>query len=49
MIDYTSSLMWLVAWPVVIYISYKFITLNIGHLKKLEQLDKESTEEQRSA
>jgi hypothetical protein len=41
MIDYTSSLAWLAAWPVVIYLSYKFVRLNINHLKKLEKLDEE--------
>ncbi|MFP4331910.1 MAG: hypothetical protein ACLFQJ_01295 [Campylobacterales bacterium] len=41
MIDYTSSIMWLIAWPLIIYISYKFIRLNISHLQKLEKMDEE--------
>lgn len=41
MIDYTSSIMWLIAWPLIIYISYKFIRLNITHFQKLEKMDEE--------
>lgn len=33
-IDYTSALLWYASWPVVIYISYKFVLLNIEHLEE---------------
>lgn len=34
MIEYMDSLMWLVLWPVVVYISYRLILKNI---KKYEE------------
>jgi len=33
-VDYTSALLWYAAWPVAIFISYKFIRLNIEHLEE---------------
>jgi len=36
---YTASLIWFVLWPVMIYISYKFVSLNIKHFQKLERLE----------
>lgn len=30
--------LFLLAWPLVIYLSYKFIRLNISQLEKLEKL-----------
>lgn len=33
-IDYTSALLWYASWPVVIFISYKFVLLNIEHLEE---------------
>jgi len=40
-INYTYALLWYASWPVVIYISYKFIMLNIEHLEEnLETKDK---------
>jgi len=32
-INYTYALLWYASWPVVIYISYKFVVLNIEHLE----------------
>jgi len=34
MVDYTSGLLWLSVWPVLIYVSYKFIVLNINHFEE---------------
>jgi len=40
-VDYTSALLWYASWPVVIFISYKFVLLNIEHLEEnLEKKDK---------
>ncbi len=33
-INYTSALLWYATWPLAIYISYKFILLNIEHLEE---------------
>lgn len=40
-INYTSALLWYASWPLVIFISYKFIMLNIEHLEEnIETKDK---------
>lgn len=46
--EYTASLLWLSAWPVLIYISYRFVKLNVTHFKRLESLDFTQTEEKKS-
>lgn len=38
MIDYTYSLLWLLSWPAVIFLAYKFIRLNIRQLERMERL-----------
>lgn len=40
-LDYTSALLWYASWPIVIFISYKFVMLNIEHLE--ENLEKKDT------
>jgi hypothetical protein len=40
-VDYTSAILWYASWPVAIWISYKFIRLNIEHLEENLE-DKES-------
>lgn len=47
MVDYTSSLIWLAAWPLVIFLGYKFAALNIRRIERLEQL--EALEQEREA
>lgn len=42
-LDYTSAILWYASWPVVIYISYKFVMLNIEHLE--ENLEKKEQQE----
>ncbi len=32
-IDYTHAIIWYMVWPLVIFLSYKFIRLNIEHLE----------------
>jgi hypothetical protein len=39
-IDYTTAILWYATWPLVIYVSYKFIRVNIEHLEEnLENKD----------
>jgi len=33
-VDYTSAIIWYAMWPLVIFLSYKFIRLNIEHLEE---------------
>ena len=33
-INYTSAILWFSLWPVVIYISYRFVLTNITHLEE---------------
>lgn len=33
-IDYSSSILWLATWPILIYATYRFIVLNIGHFEE---------------
>jgi hypothetical protein len=46
--EYTASLIWFSAWPVLIYLSYRFVKLNVTHFKRLESLDLNKTEEKKS-
>lgn len=32
-ISYVNGILWYIVWPVTIYISYKFIRVNIEHLE----------------
>lgn len=38
MVDYTTSLIWLAIWPLIIFIGYKFAAFNIAHFTRLESL-----------
>lgn len=38
MVDYTASLIWLAAWPLIIFLGYKFTALNIDHFARCEKL-----------
>jgi hypothetical protein len=46
--EYTASLIWFSAWPVLIYLSYRFVKLNVTHFKRLESLESNKTEEKKS-
>ena len=37
--EYLTETIWYLSWPVLIYISYKFVTLNLHHYKKMERLE----------
>jgi len=37
-INYTSAILWFSLWPLVIYVSYRFVLMNITHLE--ENLEK---------
>lgn len=32
--DYTTALIWYAMWPLVIFVAYKFVRMNIEHLEK---------------
>lgn len=34
MVNYTAGMLWMATWPVLIYVSYKFIMLNITYFEK---------------
>lgn len=33
-ISYTAEIIWLLTWPALIFVSYKFIALNINHAEE---------------
>ncbi len=33
MVNYTAGILWMATWPVLIYVSYKFVMLNISHFE----------------
>ena len=33
-ISYTAGIIWYSVWPVLIYVSYRFVSLNIEHFEK---------------
>lgn len=33
-INYTSGFLWLCVWPITIYVSYRFIVLNIEYFEE---------------
>lgn len=37
--QYIHEILWLLSWPLVIYLGYSFCKLNINQLKRVEQLD----------
>lgn len=32
---YLESILWLLSWPVLIYVSYKFVKLNLKHFEEV--------------
>ncbi|WP_297442181.1 hypothetical protein [Sulfurimonas sp.] len=34
-----AEMIWYASWPVVIYLSVKFVQLNLNHYKKMERLE----------
>ena len=40
-VDYTTALIWYALWPLVIFVAYKFVRMNIEHLEEnLENKEK---------
>jgi len=37
--SYTASIVWLMVWPFVIWLGYRFVRLNMKHFAKLERLE----------
>ena len=38
--DYTESLLWLASWPLLIYVSYRFVRLNVDETARREREDR---------
>lgn len=36
--EYIREILFILSWPLLIYICYKFIILNINHFEKMEKL-----------
>ena len=34
MVNYIAGILWMLAWPALIYVSYKFVILNINHFEE---------------
>ena len=39
MSEYLNAIIWYCTWPVLIYISYKFVLINLKHHNKMEKLE----------
>ncbi len=37
--QYTEAILWYAAWPVLIFVAYKFVMLNLRHHAKIERLE----------
>ncbi|WP_345976418.1 hypothetical protein [Sulfurimonas sp. HSL3-7] len=37
--EHLSGMIWYATWPVIIYMSYKFVELNLRHFAKMERLE----------
>jgi len=37
--EYLAESIWYLSWPVLIYISYKFVALNLDHHKNMEKIE----------
>lgn len=48
MVDYTSSLIWLAVWPVIIYLGYKFAAFNVAHFTRIERFYQEAKDTSRT-
>ena len=36
---YTEAILWYAAWPILIFIAYKYVLLNLRHHAKMERLE----------
>jgi hypothetical protein len=37
--NYTDAILWYASWPILIYLSYKFVLINLKHHAKMEKLE----------
>ncbi len=37
--EYIDAIIWYCVWPVLIYVAYRFVLLNMKHHAKMERLD----------
>ena len=37
--EYLTEIIWYTSWPVLIYLSVKFVQVNLHHYKKMERLE----------
>ncbi len=37
--NYTEALIWYSIWPLLIYVAYRFVLLNLRHHAKMERLE----------
>ncbi len=37
--DYSDAIFWYASWPVLIYVAYRFVLLNMKHHAKMERLE----------
>ena len=35
--EYTNAILWYISWPILIYISYRFVLLNLNKYEKKEE------------
>ena len=43
--NYTDAILWYLSWPVIIWLSVKFVMLNLNHHKKMERLEEVEAKE----
>ena len=36
--EYTEALIWFTSWPILIFVAYKFVVLNLKHFDAIEKL-----------
>jgi len=46
--DYTTALWWYASWPVLIWLSYRFVVFNLDRHARLERLEESEAENRES-
>ena len=36
---YMGEIMWLCSWPLIIFVSYKFVSLNVRQIERIEKIE----------
>ncbi len=44
--NYTEAILWYLAWPLIIWLSLKFVMLNLKHHKNMERLEELEAKEE---